>query len=111
MDSSFSGKAQLIYKYIFFALAAFVFLGIASRSSFLYPFNNWDDANSYLTMGKSLFNGKVLYRDVFDQKGLYLYFLYGLAYLISHTTFAGVFILEILLGKMKVKLDLLMRIL
>ena len=38
------------------------------------------------------------YRDVFDQKGMYLYFFYGLAYLLSHTTFAGVFLMEIILA-------------
>lgn len=83
-------------EYIYFALAAFIIMLIATRSSFLYPYNNWDDANSYFTMGKSLFNGKVLYRDVFDQKGMYLYFIYGLAYLVSHTTFIGVFVIEII---------------
>ncbi|WP_197029536.1 hypothetical protein [Butyrivibrio sp. AE3004] len=79
-------------------VAAIFCLMIATRSSFLYPLNNWDDANSYFSMGKSIFNGQMPYRDVFDQKGMYLYFLYGIAYLISHTTFIGVFALEIVLG-------------
>ena len=82
----------------YLALAGFVLLLFASRSSFLYPCNDWNDANSYFSVGKALFNGKMPYRDVFDQKGMYLYFLYGLAYLISHTTFAGVFILEVILA-------------
>ncbi len=85
-------------KYIFFLISAMAFLMLASRSSFLYVFNNWDDANSYLSVGKALFNGKMPYRDVFDQKGMYLYFFYGLAYLVSHTTFAGVYILEVILA-------------
>ena len=85
-------------KYIFFLISAAIFLMLATRSSFLYVFNNWDDANSYFSMGKALFNGEILYKDVFDQKGPYLYFLYGLAYLIQDTGFLGVFILEILLG-------------
>ena len=79
-------------------LAAFVLLMFATRSSFLYPYNDWNDANSYFSVGKALFNGKMPYRDVFDQKGMYLYFFYGLAYLTSHTTFAGVFVMEILLA-------------
>ena len=56
--------------------------------------NNWDDVNSYFTMGKGMMNGLVPYRDLFDQKGILLYFLYGLAYLLSHTTHIGVFLLE-----------------
>lgn len=83
---------------LYCAAAAFFILLPATRSSFLYPCNDWNDANSYFSVGKALFNGKVPYRDVFDQKGMYLYFFYGLAYLISHTTFAGVFLLEIILA-------------
>lgn len=74
---------------------SFCFLFICSRSSFLYVFNNWDDANSYFTMGKMMMNGGVIYRDLFDQKGPLLYFIYGIAYLISNTTFSGVFLMEI----------------
>lgn len=78
--------------------AAFFLLLFTTRSSFLYPCNDWNDANSYFSVGKAIFNGKVPYRDVFDQKGMYLYFFYGLAYLVSNTTFLGVFILEIILA-------------
>ena len=79
-------------------LSAFAILFVASRSSLLYPCNDWNDANSYFSVGKGLFHGKVPYRDIFDQKGMYLYFFYGLAYLLSHTTFAGVFVLELVLA-------------
>lgn len=88
-------KRETLFLILYCAAAAFFILLFATRSSFLYPCNDWNDANSYFSMGKALFNGKVPYRDVFDQKGMYLYFLYGLAYLISHTTFAGVFLLEL----------------
>lgn len=82
--------------YIYVTLTAVIFLAICSRSSFLYPCNNWDDANSYFSMGKFMMNGGVIYRDLYDQKGPYLYLLYGLAYLISNRSFFGVFILEII---------------
>ncbi len=74
---------------------AFVFLLICSRSSFLYPCNDWNDANCFFTMGKGMMNGQVLYKDLFEQKGPYLFLIYGIAWLISHDTFLGVFILEI----------------
>ena len=61
-------------RYLLFTISAALLLMLASRSSFLYIFNNWDDANSYFSVGKALFNGKMPYRDVFDQKGMYLYF-------------------------------------
>lgn len=78
------------------AAAAFFVILICSRSSFLYPFNIWDDANSYFTVGKSMMRGVVPYRDLFDQKGILLYFIYGIGYLFSHTTFSGVFLMEVL---------------
>ena len=69
---------------------------IATKSSPLYPFNDWVDTNASFTMGKAMMNGRVLYRDIFDQRGPLLYFLYGLAYLIANTSFIGVFIFEVL---------------
>mgnify|MGYP001153423618 CR=1 FL=1 len=69
-------------------------LFIASRSSPLYPFNDWADVNTFFTMGKGMLSGKVLYRDLFDHKGPFLYFVYGIASLISYKTFLGVYILE-----------------
>lgn len=77
-------------------VTSFILLMICSRSSFLYPCNDWNDANSYFTMGKAFINGQVLYRDVYDQKGPYLYLLYGIAYMFSNSNFYGVFLLEIL---------------
>lgn len=78
-----------------FLISLFILL-ITSKSSPLYPFNDWCDANAFFTMGKSLFNGKIIFKEVFEQKGPFLYLIYGLGYLISSTSFLGVFILEVL---------------
>ncbi|RKM60689.1 hypothetical protein D6856_06440 [Butyrivibrio sp. XB500-5] len=77
-------------------ICAFVILLFTTRSSILFVCNNWDDANSYFTMGKGMMNGFVIYRDLYDQKGPFLYLLYGFAYLISKKSFFGVFIFEII---------------
>lgn len=77
-------------------LVSFIVLIFTSKCSFLYPFNDWVDANAFFTVGKSMMNGIVPYRDLFEQKGLLLYFIYGVGYLISNTTFIGIFILEII---------------
>ena len=89
-------KRKELQNYAAIMFIAFCFLAICSRSSFIYPFNNWDDSNSYFTMGKVMMNGGVIYRDAFDQKGPLLYFIYGLGYLMSNTSFIGVFLLEVL---------------
>lgn len=78
------------------AFTSFIILMLCSRSSFLYPCNDWNDANSFFTIGKAVMNGQVPYRDLFEQKGFYLYLIYGIAYLISNNSFFGVFILEVL---------------
>ena len=75
---------------------AAIALVLCSKSSPLYVLNDWMDANIFFTMGKSMFRGKVLYRDVFDHKGPVLYFLYGLASLIDYTGFTGVLVVEII---------------
>ena len=68
---------------------------LCSQSSPLYPFNIWEDANCFFTVGKSVTNGTVMYRDIYEQKGALLYFLYTLAYLISPNTFFGGYLLEL----------------
>jgi len=84
------------YVYGYCLLISVLFLLIATKSSPLYPFNNWADANISFTMGKGMMNGKVLYRDLFDHKGPYMYLLFGLGYLISNTSFLGIFIFQII---------------
>lgn len=87
------------YGHIFW-LAGIVFVTVTlfSKCSFLYPINDWVDANVYFTIGKAMLNGKVLYRDIFDHKGLYIYALHSFAYLISNRSFIGVYLIELLVG-------------
>lgn len=85
-------KKIIIYCFI----VSLLVLLIASKSSPLYPFNDWCDANAFFTMGKGLFNGKIIFKDLFEQKGPFLYLIYGIGYLISNTSFLGVFILEVI---------------
>ena len=87
-------KKILIIIYLF--LISFIILMFSSKNSFLYPFNDWVDANAFFTVGKSMFHGIVPYKDIFEQKGPLLYLIYGFASLISFKTFFGVFILEVL---------------
>ena len=89
-------KDREIRQYVLCFLSAVLIIAVCSRSSFLYAFNIWDDANSYFTVGKCIFRGFVPYRDLFDQKGIMLYFIYGLASLISPTTFLGVYVFEVI---------------
>ena len=73
-----------------------VLVTLFSTCSPLYPINPWDDANVFMTIGKSMLRGKVLYRDIFDQKGPVLFFLHEIAAAISYTSFLGIYIFEVL---------------
>lgn len=80
---------------LFCLITSFVTLSICSKTSFLYPIQDWVDPNCFFTTGKSMANGLVLYKDIFEQKGIILYFIHSLGYLISNTTFLGVFVFQV----------------
>lgn len=82
--------------YFYSLLVAFLILLFTSKNSFLYKLNDWVDANAFFTVGKSMMNGVVPYKDLFEQKGLILYVIYGIGYLLCHKAFYGVFILEVI---------------
>ena len=81
--------------YVFLLITAALVITICSKSSPLYLLNDWGDANCFFTVGKSMLHGKVLYRDIFEHKGFYLYVLHALGYLVSNMSFFGVYLLEI----------------
>lgn len=80
---------------LYLAITSFITVSICSKCSFLYPFNDWVDPNCYMTVAKSMVNGRVLYADIYEQKGPWLYFLHILARLISPDTFFGAYLMEI----------------
>ena len=75
---------------------AFIVISICSKSSPLYPLNDWQDANCFFTVGKSMLSGGVPYRDLMEQKGPFLYALHALTALVSYESFVGVWLLEII---------------
>ena len=83
---------------VIIAVTTLFFVTLCSKSSPIYPFNNWNDANCFFTVGKAAANNIVLYKDIFEQKGPLLYFMHSLAYLISPDTFTGVYLLELING-------------
>ena len=75
-------------------LFAAAFLLLCTKSSPLYPLNEWVDANIYFTIGKGMMHGYVPYLNLYDQKGPVAFLLFGLASLVSGTSFLGVYFLE-----------------
>lgn len=80
---------------VFIVITAVLTISVCSKSSPLYPLNDWVDANTYLTIGRAMLRGAVPYRDLYEQKGPLLYFLHAAAAAVSDSSFFGVFLLEI----------------
>lgn len=96
-QTEYSLEKKINLKTILFLLVTAIgVITICSKSSIIYPFNDWVDSHCFFTVGKSMLNGKVLYQDIYEQKGPLLYVLHAVTYLISNTTFLGVYLLEIL---------------
>ena len=75
---------------------AVVLITAVSQCSPIHSFNDFVDINIIFTVGKSLWKGKLVYRDLFEHKGPLMYFITAISYLFSHTTFIGVWLFEIL---------------
>lgn len=85
-----------IKNWLFIAITGLLTMLICTKSSPLYPTNDWVDANCYMTIGRGILAGRMPYRDLFDHKGPLIYLLHAAAAIISDTSFMGVFIFEII---------------
>lgn len=82
---------------IFFCfVVSLICLSVCSKNSFLYAFNDWGDENSFFTIGRGWLNGMIPYRDLIDQKGPLLYFLFFISAIINNNSFIGVFLFEVI---------------
>ena len=91
-----NSKKKTIKNLLICFLIAFVFLTIASKNSWLYKMNDWYDEDCFMTMGKGILHGLVPYRDLFEQKGPILFFIFALANLISSKSFIGIYFIELI---------------
>ena len=69
LQKRFFRKHGEIPHFLFAALAAFLTITVCSKSSFLYPLNDWVDVNCFFTVGRGMLHGLVPYRDLYEQKG------------------------------------------
>ncbi len=90
------GSKEKIMPFLYFFVAALLPLLLCSKCSPLYPFNDWPDVNVHFTVGKGMVHGRIPYVDLMDHKGPYVYALSAFAYLLSHDSFLGIFLVELL---------------
>ena len=86
------------YELMILWISAVLTITFVSTCSPLYPFNPWDDANCFFTIGRGMVKGRILYKDLFDHKGPLLYFVYALTALISGRSFIGAWIAECIMA-------------
>ncbi len=57
-------------------ILSFICITITTNNSFLYYFNPNEDMQQFMTAVRCMLKGDILYKDVYEVKGPYLYFLY-----------------------------------
>ena len=88
-------KDKLIYA-LLLSFFSFIFVFFFSRTtSPLYKYDVGIDSAYFQTMARGWINGKVLYRDIFDQKGPYLYTIEALGILLCNGRI-GIMIMQII---------------
>ena len=95
-DEDFGLQKVSFFSYAVIFISAVFCITFCSKSSPIYPFNDWVDVNCFFTVGKSILHGKVLYTDIYEQKGPILYFLHTIFYFMSPNSFLGAYIFEII---------------
>ena len=89
-----SVRRPFITRLLFAFLASFAVLAVCTKSSFLYPMNDWVDVNCFFTVGRGILHGLTPYKDLYEQKGPLVYFLFALAGMVSESSYLGVYLLE-----------------
>lgn len=85
-------KKETIFIYLAFTAIAIIFLYLISFStSSLYPYSGYDSAYFQL-LGKAIISGKLLYVDIFDHKGPFIFFINAIG--IGLAGVKGIFLLQ-----------------
>ena len=77
-----------------FLITGFFCVAVNSKNSFLYSFNDSFDVHCFVTTAKAMLRGDILYRDIYEQKGPMLYFIYMIGLRITDSSFLGVYLIE-----------------
>ncbi len=86
-----------IIKVLVCMLISFICITFTSKNSFLFAYQDSRDIQIFLTTVRGILDGDVLYRDIFEVKGPYLYVIYTLGAMISEETLWGVYLIEVFL--------------
>lgn len=88
-------QRKTVQLHVFFLLLSAALVTLFSTCSPIYPINPWDDANVFMTIGKSMLHGMMPYRDLFDLKGILLFMVHEWAAFFFPHSFLGIYFLQI----------------
>ena len=89
---------KIIYRILPFFICSFIAFLLAIKLD-LSPFNRsfpGTDSSVFLYIGKAMQSGAIPYKDLFDHKGILLYFIEYLGYLIGFGNKIGVWLIELI---------------
>ena len=81
---------------LFFCLSLFMLLWLSNDSYLVHSCTYREDSAWFFTAGKAWMEGMTPYVDFADSKGPLLWLIYGIGYLITPTSFIGVFWLTVI---------------
>lgn len=81
---------------LFFILSFLILLFLSPDSPLMHPFGCRCDSSWFFTAGKAWMEGMTPYVDFADSKGPLLWLIYGMGYLLSPTSYLGVFWLSVI---------------
>ena len=84
------------YDYIIAVVFGIIIPFLVSSGSPMIPINGTNDAHIFFTVGRGITHGKMIYRDLIEQKGPILYYINAAGALISPYDFKGVYIMEVI---------------
>lgn len=100
-------KSKALSPSLLIFILALVSLLLASQNSPLYPLNPWPDTQTIYTVADGINHGQVMYKDLYEQKGPWMFLLYlpatwldsffaKLPFLPNQQNFIGLFLIELL---------------
>ena len=82
-----SNRFNNLRLFIIALITSAALLFVYSKNSLIYEMNDYVDVNLFFSVTDSLFHGSVLYRDIFEHKGPFLYLIYSLAHILGNSYF------------------------
>lgn len=82
--------------FVCFLVVSVVLITLCNSNSFIYKVSRATDAGIYFNTAKGMLQGDVLYRDIFDHKGPFIFFIYMIYNLIFPCKLYGAYIMDII---------------